>query len=52
MYNNTEVKKNLLAQFSEALDIVLKAGFGRIKTVINEERGVYKVFISKLPMKH
>lgn len=51
MYNNSEVKKNLTAQFTEALEIVLKAGFGRIKVKIDVERGVYKVTVSKLPMK-
>ena len=51
MYNNSEVKKNLMAQFSEALNIVLERGFGRIKVKIDAERGVYRVTISKLLMR-
>lgn len=43
LHNSNEIRKNLLAQFSEALDIVLDAGFGGIKVKIDEERGTYRV---------
>jgi hypothetical protein len=47
VYNNSDkVKKNLMAQFSEGLDSVLKAGFGTIRVIIDEERGVYDVIAS------
>lgn len=45
MYNS-EVEKNLSAQISEALKIVLKAGFGRIEIVIDEDKGIYDVIPS------
>ena len=44
--NDSEVKKNLTAQFTEALDIVLKAGFGRIEVIIDEDKGIYDVIPS------
>ena len=46
MYNGSEVEKNLMTQFSEALKIVLKAGFGRIEVIIDEDKGVYDVIPS------
>ena len=46
MYNNSEVKKNLLVQFSEALQVVLEAGFGRIEVIIDKDKGIYDVIPS------
>lgn len=51
VYNSSEVEKNVMAQFSEALKIVLEKGFGKIEAVIDEKRGVYRVRIKNLPMK-
>jgi len=46
MCNNSEVKKNLMAQISEALNIVLEPGFGEIRIVIDKKRGIYDVIPS------
>lgn len=46
IYNDTEIKKNLMTQFSEALQIVLKAGFGRIEVIIDQDKGIYDVIPS------
>lgn len=46
IYNNGIVKKNLMEQISEALNIVLKTGFGRVRVVIDKERGIYNVVAS------
>ena len=43
MYNNNVAKKDLLERVSAALDVVLKAGFGRIKVKIDRDREAYKV---------
>ena len=46
MCNNGVVKKNLMEQITEAVSIVLDAGFGRIEVIIDEEKGIYDVIPS------
>jgi len=43
MLNNSEVKKDLMERVDAALDVVLKAGYGRIKVKIDTEREEYRV---------
>jgi len=53
MSNNGVVKKNLMEQVTEAVSIVLDAGFGRIEVIIDEEKGIYDVIPSpRIRVKH
>ena len=46
LHNSNGIRKNLMDQISEGLNTVLKAGFGNIKVIIDEEKGIYDVIIS------